>query len=341
MNDRLPDRSDTTKRRKKTNREFFRALRFLWPYRRKVIISIVCAVLTGFFTAGGLVALIPLLNVLLEGRTANEFVDEFVVEQTFGMKLEFDRPKFKGPVYRIVKLDATDPEYASLVTPSPLLLNTELQPDELAKLAESEVHPWHLRKLQDIGQAWPVDPVASITCMLGLVFITAVLGSATRFFQEYLSDTCAISAVTDIRRKLYDHVIHMPLGYFTKHGTGDLTARLVTDAQGLQDGFKQVLGQGIQQPIKAVFALLVAMMIDWRLTGFVIIFTPVMVMVIRKLGKKVRRSMRASLERSSTMLGQIESTLSGVRVVKSAAAEPFERRRYRDIMMKLRRGRYR
>ncbi|HQY88890.1 MAG TPA: ABC transporter ATP-binding protein, partial [Tepidisphaeraceae bacterium] len=220
---------------------------------------------------------------------------------------------------------------------SAMPVGTEFSEEHLADMAATAATATHYRILKNIGDKWPKNPVKAITCMLGVLFVMALFGSCARFFQEFLSDSCAISAVTDIRRKLYDHVIHMPLDYFTRHGTGDLTARLVTDAQGLQDGFKNVLGQSIQEPIKALFALTVAMMIDWRLTGFVIIFTPVMVIVIRKLGKKVRRTMKASLERSSAMLGQIESTLTGVRVVKSAVAEPFERRRYRAIMMKLRR----
>lgn len=332
MNDRLADTTHLPPRRKKTNRDFFRALGFLWPYRRRVVVSILCALFTGVFTAGGLVALIPLLNVFLEGRSASEFVDEMVVERTYGVKLEFDHG-----IYRVIKLDKNDPEFIEENRRDPITLQTELGIDRLKLMAQSNVVAWHLRLLQEIGQRWPRDPVPAIACMVGVILFMALLGSATRFSHEFLSDTCAISAVTDLRRKLYDHVLHLPLNYFTRRGTGDLTARLVTDAQSLQDGFKTVLGQAIQEPIKAAFALLVAMWIDWRLTGFVIVFAPVMVIVIRKLGTKVRRSMRASLERSSTMLGQIESTLSGVRVVKSAVAEPFERRRYRETMNRLRR----
>ena len=58
----------------------------------------------------------------------------------------------------------------------------------------------------------------------------------------------------DIRRHLYDHVLHMPLSFFGTRGTSDVTSRLVSDSQVLQDGFKIVLGQSVQEPIKAVFA---------------------------------------------------------------------------------------
>jgi ABC-type multidrug transport system fused ATPase/permease subunit len=281
----LPEMSQSRPSKRKSKREFFRACRFLWPYRAKVVVSIICAFGTGAFTASGLAMLLPLLNVLVEGQTVRQFVDK----QLEGRE--------------------TVPAWLGLA-------------DRAADLV-------------------PTDPVHAIATLFGVVFVLGLLGSTTRFFQEFLSDTCAISAINDIRRRLYHHTLHLPLSYFTRHGTGDLTARLVTDAQSLQDGFKTVLGKAIQEPITAVFALGVAMFIDWRLTMFIIVFTPVMVVVIRKLGTKVRRAMRASLEKNSLMLSQIESTLAGVRVVKSAAAEPHERRRYREIMETLRHEQFR
>jgi ABC-type multidrug transport system fused ATPase/permease subunit len=157
-----------------------------------------------------------------------------------------------------------------------------------------------------------------------------------RFFQEYLSDKAAISAVNDVRRRLYDHVLHIPMGFFGLKGTSDVTSRLVQDAQGLQDGFKTVLGQSIQEPIRAALMLGFAFFLSWKLTLFIILFAPVMAMAIRKFGKKMRRASRAALQNSSTMLGQIEGTLIGIRVVKAAGAERFERRRYGKILEALR-----
>src|SRR5438067_1008860 len=110
--------------------------------------------------------------------------------------------------------------------------------------------------------------------VLGFLFALSLFGNFVRFYQEYFSDKAAILAVNDIRRKLYDHVLHIPLGFFGLKGTSDVTSRLVQDAQGLQDGFKTVLGQTIQEPIKAAFALGFALLLDWQLTMFVVLFAP-------------------------------------------------------------------
>ena len=273
---------------RKSNRDFWRATRFLRPYRKTIAISILCALLTGVLAAGGLMTLIPILRVLVRGQTVQQYVAELASKPT-----------------------------------------------------TSAFKQWGFDLLQRLAALVPTDPIYAIATIFCLVLFLGILGSITRFFQEYLSETTAITAINDIRETLYDRILRLPLAYFTKHGTNDLTARLVSDAASLQEGFKTILGKAIQEPITATFALAVALIIDWRLTIFIIIFTPVMIAVIRKLGTKVRRSMRAALEKNASMLGQIESTLTGIRVVKSATAEPFERGRYRGIMGQLQHDQFR
>ena len=72
----------------------------------------------------------------------------------------------------------------------------------------------------------------------------------------------------------------------------DVTSRLVSDAAVLQDGFRVMLGQMIQEPIKAAMAFALAILIDWRLTMIIVIFAPLMAAVIKKFGKKIRRASR-------------------------------------------------
>ena len=201
--------------------------------------------------------------------------------------------------------------------------------------AKTGVIPPYLRVAQTAVGHLPSSPFWTIVTMFGIITLLAMVGNVFRFFHEYLSDKSAISAINDIRKRLYDHTLHLPLPYFGSHGTSDVTSRLVSDAQGLQDGFKTILGQAIAEPIKAAFTLIPAAYYSWQLTLFIILFAPLMGAVIKKFGKKVRRASRAAMESSSDMLGQIEGTLAGIRVVKSATAERFERRRYGSIIHSL------
>ncbi len=198
------------------------------------------------------------------------------------------------------------------------------------------VVPWYWQMARVAASYVPRQPVPAIAVLFLAVACLGLVGNVVRFFQEYLSDKASISAVNDIRKKLYDHLLHIPLGFFGLKGTSDVTSRLVQDCQGLQEGFKIVLGQSVQEPIKAAMAFGVAVAIDWRLTLFIVACAPPMAIVMKKFGKKMRRASRAALQNSSSMLGQVEGSLIGIRVVKAASAERFERRRYVKIMSGLR-----
>ena len=358
--------SQRTKSKPGKNAYFWRACRYLWPYRRMVACSVVAAFFVGLAVTGGLGAMLPIMRVLINGDT----VQGWVYRQTVGQRMVGARFAQDPMVVQIFKVDAGSPaarsglETGMVITDAPAPASAPPSPfpadsdtyraaEILRRIAWADRSPLPLtvggrvipvdlrpapsfmRAAQRVCELLPVKPVQAVAAVFGIMAVIAILGQAVRFVQEYFSDKAGILAVNDIRRQLYDRVLHVPMQFFGTQGTSDVTSRLVSDAANLQDGFKQVLGQSIQEPIKAVMAMSFALVLSWKLTLFIIVFAPVMAVIVRKFGKKMRRASRAALRSSSAMLGQIEGTLLGIRVVKGATAERFERRRYMKVMAKL------
>ena len=337
---------------------FWRALRYLMPHRRLVVISVACALLVGLTFTGGLSAMLPILKVLMSGETVQTWAGRLVVEHRLGVSLA-DAPE-KVLVLRAhhngagataglkdgdllgTPAEGSDTEkaektLAAIADPSVSSVTVAVDRSATPRQGGGVSIPlpplkWYFAGFYRACSLVPRNPVWAIAVVMGVMFSLGLIGNFVRFYQEYFSDKAAILAVNDIRRKLYDHVLHIPVGFFGLKGTSDVTSRLVQDAQGLQDGFKTVLGQTIQEPIKAAFALGLALWLDWQLTMFIILFGPIMFAIIKKFGKKMRRASRKALQSSSSMLGQLDASLSGVRVVKAAGAERHERRRYTRIM---------
>jgi ABC-type multidrug transport system fused ATPase/permease subunit len=335
------------RKKNKSTAAFWRAFRYLGPHRRIVAISITCAFLVGLTSAGGMGALLPVLRLLFNDDTLQNYAARIVAESRLGARLS-ENPE----EVRLLKVEKGAAAEAGLKKNDVIqAVKTSDMLQTLADPAASEAHLQiargkgaldvtlklptlrrHNRMLIEIANRLPKNVVYSLAVVLGLMCALTVLGNGIRFFQEYYSDKAAILAVNDIRRQLYDHVLHIPLGFFGMKGTSDVTSRLVQDAAGLQDGFKTVLGQSVQEPIKAAMFFAVAVYWDWRLTLGIVVFGPLLFAVIKKFGKKMRRASRKALQSSATMLGQLEGTLIGIRVVKAGGAERFERRRYSGIM---------
>ena len=335
-------------RRRDRHPFFWRAARYLAPYKRIVVLSVVAAFFAGGVFAGGLTAALPVLQTLLAGDTPQMWADRMVAERRWNVDLA-DNPEEVRVVggWATLKHDLGDevPHRLEGDDPAELLRTlavgdwrralTELSPGSWPRFSPEQPVPWHLRLLRRAMYALPSGPVAATAALMGVILLLSLLANAVRFVQESLSGQAAVYAVNDLRRDAYDHVLRVPMGYFGRVGTGDVTSRIVSDAAQLQQGFSTMLGPAVQQPIMGLAAFGVALYIDWRLTLLVIAFAPVMGVLLQKFGKKMRRASKKSLANNAELLGQIEATLGGIRVVKANAAEDHESGRLKSILDRL------
>ena len=347
-----PQPSAKREKKKKDLADFWRAARFLIPYRKKIAVSIVAAFFIGLAMAGGLGSILPVLRVLVSGDTIPNWVNRNVAESRLEVKIASEAADLAAlPVVDVTAGGAgakaglrpgdqllptgggSDPSVVltELADPTVTHIQLNLASGKTADLNLKKAE-WYVTYLRPILARFPANPVAAISCVLALCLAISAFGNFVSYFQQYYSDSASVLAINDIRRRLYDHVLHAPLSFFGTEGTSDVTSRLVQDCTGLQDGFSTILGPSIQMPINAMVAFSLALWYSWKLTLFIILVAPLLIGIIQKFGKKMRRTSRRALQRSSSMLGQIQATLQGIRVVKGANAERFERRRYTGIM---------
>jgi subfamily B ATP-binding cassette protein MsbA len=351
----LPKSNPINKRltKKKNLAEFWKATTFLLPYRRLMIISILSALFIGLAMAGGLGSLLPVLRVLISGDTIPNWVNRGIAESRLKITLASEstastdllitstKPDGSAAAAGLARGDMLAPPGSDVDAAKTLsdlsdpAINQIVVHPSIGKsitIANLPAVPWWFVHLRPLVQRFPTKPVPAIICVLLLCLCINVFGNVISYFQNYYSDAAAILAIRDIRRRLYDHVLHAPMGFFGASGTSDVTSRILGDCLGLQDGFTTILGNSIQMPINAIMAAGVALWISWKLTLFIVLVAPVMIGVIRKFGKKMRRASRGAMQSSSVLMGQLGATLNGIRVVKGANAERFERRRFKQIL---------
>src|SRR5437016_4795152 len=85
-----PNPSAKRQMKKKNTQDFWRATRYLGPYRKLVIASIVSALFVGVAMAGGFTAMLPILRVLINGDTVPNWVNRQVVQKRLGVEFAAD-----------------------------------------------------------------------------------------------------------------------------------------------------------------------------------------------------------------------------------------------------------
>lgn len=123
----------------------------------------------------------------------------------------------------------------------------------------------------------------------------------------------------DLRQRYVRHLLKLPLSFFQRQRAGDLVARATNDVESIQRFFYFGLRMGFTGLLTFVLSLTLMCTIDWELALLALLPMPIMVMVTRWVGRKVRQGFRQVQEQFGAMSTQIQENLAGIRVVKAFA----------------------
>lgn len=171
------------------------------------------------------------------------------------------------------------------------------------------------------------DSMATIGASKVLLLLCVVLSVATLFKTACYFGANAVmvpirtGVVKDIRMEIYNKIISLPIGFFSQERKGDIIARMSGDVQEIENSITGTLDMLIKNPILIIcyFGTLIAL--SWKLTLFVILFAPLMLLLMSAIGRKLKaQSLEAQTLWSDTM-SQVEETLGGLRIIKAFIAE--------------------
>lgn len=161
--------------------------------------------------------------------------------------------------------------------------------------------------------------------ILALVFVLAPVIQATcSFLLALILGVAGQRAITDMRRQVQRHILHLPTQFFDSTKTGVLVSRIMTDPDGLRNlvgtGFTLMIG-GI---IQATAAIAFLFYFDWRLTTVIVVVLIIFGMVMVFAFSRLRPLFRQRGEIMANITGRLNETLGGIRTVRAYTAEKRE-----------------
>lgn len=160
-------------------------------------------------------------------------------------------------------------------------------------------------------------------------FLLFALKGLAVFFQNYLLRIAALRMVNDVRKSLFGHLLSLPLGYFGREGTGSLMGRVTYDAERLQGGVANTFRDLIQQGFTIVGVLVSMFVMSPKLTLFLLVTLPTVLIPIRKTGKKLKTLSRRTQESFGDVNQHLSETLSSIRLIKGVVSEERERENFK------------
>ncbi len=174
---------------------------------------------------------------------------------------------------------------------------------------------------------------------IGFVVLFLFQGSATFMSQKSAAQT-AEGTIQRLRNYLYDHLQNLTFAYHAKTDTGDLVQRCTSDVDALRRFYAdQAIGVG-RIIILFLVNFIAIMRLNTRLALLSVIVVPIVVFVSIYFFRKVSQAYEAYQEQDAILSTTLQENLSGVRVVKAFARQPYEITKFeRDNLEKYKRGR--
>ena len=168
-----------------------------------------------------------------------------------------------------------------------------------------------------------------------IMVVMTVLRDVLRFLQEYLVHSVVLRGIMDLRCENYDVALRLPTTFFAREGTSDTTSRFIQDTGEVTRGMTTLFGKTLVEPAKAAASLTMALILSWQMTLVALVVGPPAYLLIRQLGRIMKKATRRALEGWSAMLSVLEETLAGIRVVKAYTMEGAERKRFFRVNRRL------
>ena len=166
-----------------------------------------------------------------------------------------------------------------------------------------------------------------------IIYLYAISG-LSRYVHFTMQRGLGELMVMHLRNDLYSHILRLPLKIQSKHHSGALMTRVVTDGQKIPEGI--MLGiDFIREPMTFAGFLITAFWASWKLTAMILIIAPIVIFLIVKIGTIVKRYTQKSLEQYAIIGTNLNETFSGMRIIKAFSIEVLMRAKFLNINREL------
>ncbi|MAC65284.1 MAG: antibiotic ABC transporter ATP-binding protein [Flavobacteriaceae bacterium] len=185
----------------------------------------------------------------------------------------------------------------------------------LKDFAEQYANFFLNQRIEEYGQ------ISALITICIVIIILFFVKNLFNYLAMYFIATLRNGMLKDIRDKIYDKIVELPVSYFSEKRKGDIISRITSDVQEIQSSFLSMLEMFVKEPLTLLFTLVGMLALSWKLTIFVLIFLPISGLIISSIGKKLKAKSTIAQQENAYFLSVVEETLSSLKIIKGFNAE--------------------
>ncbi|MGQ0286000.1 lipid A ABC transporter ATP-binding protein/permease MsbA [Pasteurellaceae bacterium 22721_9_1] len=192
-----------------------------------------------------------------------------------------------------------------------------------------------LKPLLDQGFGQADHAFLKLMSLLIVVFI--LFRGLTNYVSTYCLAWVSGKVVMNLRRRLFKHLMFMPVPYFDQHPTGRLLSRVTYDTEMVASSSSSALVTIVREGVYLISLFVVMIYTSWQLSVVLFVVAPVIGVLIGFVSKKFRQLSRNIQDSMGALTITTEQMLKGHKVVLSFGGQKVEEARFNEVSNDMRR----
>jgi subfamily B ATP-binding cassette protein MsbA len=161
------------------------------------------------------------------------------------------------------------------------------------------------------------DHFLAVILLVATIPLAMLLARVVGYLNTYFLQWTAIRTVTDLRTKLFSHLLGLSAGFFNQSRSGELISRIMNDTGTLQNVVSNATSVIVRDPVVLIGILGYLLWRQPMMTLISLIVLPICMIPLAIYSRKIRRASREMQNQSADLMQVMSESFSGHRVVKA------------------------
>ncbi|MFY8164533.1 MAG: ABC transporter ATP-binding protein, partial [Brevundimonas sp.] len=177
-----------------------------------------------------------------------------------------------------------------------------------------------------------IPPDQALIYIPSAIILVAIVWTAASLGQAALVNRLGHGIVGDIQVRLFGAMIRADLARLRSQHSGGFVSSVLFDANLVREAFTNGVVNYTQHALTLAAVIAYMAWTDWRLTAIVLLGAPLIALVLRRFGKRVRKATTGAMVETSNLSTALMENLDGVRLIKIENREAAEQDRVGEVV---------
>ena len=170
--------------------------------------------------------------------------------------------------------------------------------------------------------------ISGIAKLCWIILAVFFIKNLFNYLQRLLTVHIEQHITMDIRNQMYGHLQQLSLGYFQRNKVGQIVSRLTNDVNLIRGAITEGSLSIMRQAFQVMVYLAIVIIAAWKLSLIAMLVLPGCLLLITFIGRRLIKRGRRLQERIADLTAVIAETIAGIRLVKTFAAEDYEKGKF-------------